>query len=1537
MTLALDSQAQISVAVDDAVKNEVLGPDGQQIHSAIQNGGTIKANGGKVLLTAKALNDVFDFAVNNSGVVQATTLQNHNGVVELISDGDIYSLGTLKSSSLIERGNTFQVGGIFDPGYADVKNADNALVFAANTNVFGTITDPANIIVDPSVTLTMKADTIFNAGNAFTMDPTAIIKGGGYNLSISAGSGSTLGNILNVNLLTLNSGSNGLFKLASAATAVNLTSNSTLDLNGKSLKIAGTFINNGTLKLIGSEKPSIGTFTDNATSDYYGSGSYTITPLGIYNNLQFDNGTFKLASATTAANLTNNTTFDLNGQYLKITGTLANNGTFKLKGSEAPSIGTFADNGITDYYGSGSYTITPLGTYVNLQFNKGMFILGGALSSANLTNNSTFDLNGQSLKVTGALTNNGTLKLIGNETPFIGTFTDNGITDYYGSGTYTIQPLGTYNKLQFNDGTFVLGGALSSASLTNNSVLDLNGQSLTVTGKLTNNGTLKLVGNEKPSIGTFTDKGITNYYGIDSYIITPLGTYNNLQFDNGTFALGGALKSASLTNDTTLDLNGQSLKVTGALTNNGTFKLIGGEKPSIGTFTDNGTTDYYGSGTYSIKPLGVYNYLQFDNGTFVLGGTFTSKASIIIDPNVAIDMKANTNFIAGDGFLMDPTSTINGGGFNLSILSGYSSNLGNIINVNGLTLGSLNGESVTYISQSGTTINANTINVLPPATLVDQEIDTFQYIWYGNKSNVWDYNPNWDQGRIPPKGASFLVYSEPNGPVLPSDKHAGDVTIESGAVFNLTSKTVNQEFTLFGTDLFVSGTLMVYAPTFAENYNFPGGTFLATGSTVKYEGNNQTIATNLNFTPLFYSNLIISGGGTTNIDALIPLVLTTITANGIITINPGVTIDLPVNTSIYAGLGFFMAPTANISGENHNLTINAGALLPFNQLGNINNVGSLTLAGTKFDLETGCVVSVASLTNNTILDLQGQSLTVTGNFTNTITGTLDLMGNEKLNIHTFTDNGSTDYRGSGPKPYTITPLGTYNDLYFENGTFNLSNDLTVKSNLNIQGGATLDAVGSNISVGGNWDNSGSTFNAGTGSVSLTGSGTVTSGGSSFNNLNVNASGTYTVTDGDAIITTGNFTQTSGTFVSAPTVSDPTKGTTFSVGGNFSLKGGKFNRFTGSGTAGDPYLIYDVYGLQGVQGFLSSDFGLANGIDASSASNWNSGSGFVPIGNSSTPFTGSFNGENLTISNFTINNPSNNYMGLFGETSSTAELSNIQLSNVNVTGGSLSVAGGLVGSNGGTVNNSYSIGNVSGNGSGGLVGYNSGTISNSHSIGGVTGFGAGGLAGSNDGTITNSFSIATVSGSNGAVGGLVGLNGSSANISDSYSTGRVSGISGVGGLVGENFRGYISNSNSSANVSGSGQAIGGLVGGSSGTITDSYSSGNVTGTGYIGGLVGANSSGGSITNSYSKGSVSGSSFIGGLVGGNLGTITNSNSTATVSGSIAVGGLVGFSQSGSGVTNSYYTDNTYIIDQNGNLIDPTDDIIITPAAYGIYGGG
>ena len=149
-----------------------------------------------------------------------------------------------------------------------------------------------------------------------------------------------------------------------------------------------------------------------------------------------------------------------------------------------------------------------------------------------------------------------------------------------------------------------------------------------------------------------------------------------------------------------------------------------------------------------------------------------------------------------------------------------------------------------------------------------------------------------------------------------------------------------------------------------------------------------------------------------------------------------------------------------------------------------------------------------------------------------------------------------------------------------------------------------------------------------------------------------------------------------------------------MGNSFSLSGGTFSRFTGSGTGGDPYLIYDVYGLQAMEEYLSSTFGLANVIDASATSNWNSGAGFVPVGNSSTPFTGTFNGNNYTISNLFINLPSTNDVGLFGYTSG-ASIENVGLVNANITG--QNDVGALVGynNNSSSIDNSYATGSVSG--------------------------------------------------------------------------------------------------------------------------------------------------------------------------------------------------------------------------------------------------
>lgn len=122
---------------------------------------------------------------------------------------------------------------------------------------------------------------------------------------------------------------------------------------------------------------------------------------------------------------------------------------------------------------------------------------------------------------------------------------------------------------------------------------------------------------------------------------------------------------------------------------------------------------------------------------------------------------------------------------------------------------------------------------------------------------------------------------------------------------------------------------------------------------------------------------------------------------------------------------------------------------------------------------------------------------------------------------------------------------------------------------------------------------------------------------------------------------------------------------------------------------------------------------------------------------------------------------------------------------------------------------------------------------------------------------------------------VGLFGASANGSIIENLGLLSttiyGNYYVGAIAGRNY-GTISNSYTTGNVSGS-LDVGGLSGRNYGTILNSYTLADVTGIDLTGGLVGYNF-GGTISNSYASGTVTGTYNIGGLVGNNTGTITNS---------------------------------------------------------------
>jgi hypothetical protein len=325
----------------------------------------------------------------------------------------------------------------------------------------------------------------------------------------------------------------------------------------------------------------------------------------------------------------------------------------------------------------------------------------------------------------------------------------------------------------------------------------------------------------------------------------------------------------------------------------------------------------------------------------------------------------------------------------------------------------------------------------------------------------------------------------------------------------------------------------------------------------------------------------------------------------------------------------------------------------------------------------------------------------------------------------------------------------------------------------------------------------------------------------------------------------NTEATSATFNSNPSY-------TFTVSNDFNCGAGIFKRYTGTGTAIDPCVVSDVYGLQGARTQPSLNYKVGINIYASSTLNWAAGAGFYPIGTSSSRFTATFDGNNKIIFDLYINRPATTYISLIGHAQG-ATITNTKLRDVNFTGdqytsglvaraqsaavsgcsvtgslvGGIYYVGGLVAFLNGSVEDSYTDCDVSGGSPiGGLVGWlYSGSVSRSYSLGTTTGNGSvGGLIGHSDNTVMDCFSSGTVNvnGTNSVGGGLFGFQNAGVYTYYCYSTCNVISGSGVlynGGLIGE-LRGEITGCYSAGTVSGSG-TLGGLIGSSGGSITNSY--------------------------------------------------------------------------------------------------------------------
>lgn len=188
---------------------------------------------------------------------------------------------------------------------------------------------------------------------------------------------------------------------------------------------------------------------------------------------------------------------------------------------------------------------------------------------------------------------------------------------------------------------------------------------------------------------------------------------------------------------------------------------------------------------------------------------------------------------------------------------------------------------------------------------------------------------------------------------------------------------------------------------------------------------------------------------------------------------------------------------------------------------------------------------------------------------------------------------------------------------------------------------------------------------------------------------------------------------------------------------------------GSGTEADPFIITNATQLQAMEQDFTAHYVLGNDIDASPSGDL--GGNFEAIAWAfNDEFSGSLDGRGHEITDLVIEQSGDTDIGLIGETSSTAVISNVTLTNASIRGNQR--VGGIVGSNGG------------------------GTISNSSTNGTVRGDWVGGVVGQNSmgGEVSHTYSTMKVTADSTSPGGVVGNSDPDASVTDSYWDESVSG-------------------------------------------------------------------------------------------------------------------------------------------------------------------
>ncbi len=693
-----------------------------------------------------------------------------------------------------------------------------------------------------------------------------------------------------------------------------------------------------------------------------------------------------------------------------------------------------------------------------------------------------------------------------------------------------------------------------------NSITDITGNNVTVTGTFAHDGTIQLVGTETVTLTQDTDSGTFEYVGdgTGSALLVDIIDFGATDYYNLV------INDASASNDDTFQLTAALGVANDFTVTDGTFE------------TDNFAIDVNGSSTVDTNGVLEAGSTTFNVGTdWRTPGTFNvGTSTVILDGTGDQDVfgannfynltLANTGATRTIGFQEDLTQTI-AGAFNADFAAGQ---LGTIrtIDAAGVVLNDLSQNTINVTGSFGTVDYVD----VRDAVLQESGVTKLPALDPANSTNTgntsgWFTGPTisgtvfTDQGTTAYTTADTVnvlvngvsdgtgAISAVNGTysvtlsATPAAEDIITIFVDGGAINAATVTRHDNSLILSGMDLYQNHLITrTETGTALTNDDLDGAHNADADLTALY--NDEATATNTLTTTSGTTLLVWTGdtyapedtvtsGGTLDVD-------------GTLDASAGVTMNVAGNLVLDAAATF--TNTGSIIVMNgtgaQTMTTNGKAL---NNLQNSNTAAKVTL--------TDALSVAGTLTRDTSsqLELAGNALTVTTALAGD--GQVEAIGSETISVPADTA-GEFEFVGDGTGSQTIHTLPaltffnlTINDASGSNddtfvvpgagldvdGTLAVTdgsletggNSADVEAEISLGAAGSLELGASTINLAGNWTNAGGTFNAGTSTLNLDGTSHTFAGATTFNNLAKTsaAAESITFTSGETTTVAGSLT------------------------------------------------------------------------------------------------------------------------------------------------------------------------------------------------------------------------------------------------------------------------------------------------------------------------------------------------------------------------------------------------------------------------------